>query len=199
VVLGANGDILCNYRKIYLYGAAERKNYAFGDELPKIAQINGFNVGILNCYECEFPSLYKHLAGLGSQLVIGPTAADGHYKLTNPDDKNGQNEPKPTLVSYPDVTQYIMPAMAAIYRMFVCYSNRRGWKNVSTGSWEFRANSSIFGPEGDPLLKADKEDQMVVLLLIADCLSENHQAFSPEGSHLDDDRLSQFSKLEPGK
>jgi 5-aminopentanamidase len=198
-LIGANGKILFNYRKIHLYGAAERKNYKFGNELPKIAMINGFNVGILNCYECEFPSLYKHLAGLGAQIVIGPTAADGHYKLTNLDDKSKKTEAEPTLVSYPDATKHIMPAMAGIYRMFVCYSNRRGWENVSSGSWEFKANSSIFGPEGKPLLKAKKDDQMVDLLLIADCIPKNHQAFSPEGNHLDDDRLAQFDKLELGK
>jgi len=196
-LIGQNGELLFNYRKIHLYGAAERKNYAFGNELPKVAQINGFNVGILNCYECEFPSLYKHLAQKGAQLVVGPTAADGHFMLTNLDDPQGER--RPTQVSYPDSTKYIMPGMASVFRMFVCYSNRRGWENVAAGSWEYRGNSSIFGPEGEPLLKAENEDQSVDLLLIADCIPDNHLPFSPEGNHLDDDRIPQFEELVPGK
>jgi len=198
-MIGPDGDIRFNYRKIHLYGAAERKNYEFGTELPKVTKINGFKVGILNCYECEFPSLYKHLAEQGAQLVVGPTAADGHFLLTNLKDKSTTAERKPTQVSYPDATKHIMPAMAAVYRMFVCYSNRRGWENVSAGSWEYRGNSVILGPEGDPIVKAETDDQTVDLLLIADCIPENHLPFSPEGSHLHDDRLTQSKKLLPGK
>ncbi len=196
-MIGPEGDIRFNYRKIHLYGAAERKNYEFGNELPKVTEINGFKVGILNCYECEFPSLYKHLAGLGAQLVVGPTAADGHFMLTNLEASGAER--KPTQVSYPDATKYVMPAMAAIYRMFVCYSNRRGWENVVAGSWEYRGNSGIFGPEGEPVVKAENEDQTVDLLLIADCIPSNHLPFSPEGNHFDDDRIPQFPELVPGK
>lgn len=197
-LINQDGKICFNYRKIHLYGAAERANYAFGSELPKIAEINGFKVGILNCYECEFPSLYKHLAQQGAQLVVGPTAADGHYLLTNPPSAAATAERAPTQVAYPDATKHIMPAMAAIYRLFVCYSNRRGWENVQAGSWEYQGNSALFGPEGEAVVKAEKEDQTSDLLLIADCIPKNHLPFSPEGSHLDNDRIPQLNELTTG-
>ncbi|GAA3064957.1 hypothetical protein GCM10020254_06090 [Streptomyces goshikiensis] len=51
--------------------------------------INGITVGVLNCYECEFPPLYQYLAERGAQIVLGPTAADGHFRLAD-----GTTEPR---------------------------------------------------------------------------------------------------------
>jgi predicted amidohydrolase len=70
------GQLVANYRKTHLYGAAERRNYSFGQELPPLLYLNGITVGVLNCYECEFPPLYQYLAEQGARVVIGPTAAD---------------------------------------------------------------------------------------------------------------------------
>ena len=75
---GADGSLLQNYRKTHLYGAAERRNYSFGNELPPVTEVNGFNVGLLNCYECEFPPLYQYLAEAGAHVLglVGHQLAD---------------------------------------------------------------------------------------------------------------------------
>ncbi|WP_097935169.1 MULTISPECIES: nitrilase-related carbon-nitrogen hydrolase [unclassified Streptomyces] len=82
-VVAADGQVVANYRKTHLYGAAERRNYSFGQELPPLVAINGMSVGVLNCYECEFPPLYQYLAEHGAQIVLGPTAADWHFRLAD--------------------------------------------------------------------------------------------------------------------
>lgn len=77
-MIASDGLVAANYRKTHLYGAAERRNYSFGQDLPPVVDLNGVAVGVLNCYECEFPPLYQYLAEQGATIVLGPTAADGH-------------------------------------------------------------------------------------------------------------------------
>lgn len=120
-VIASDGLVAANYRKTHLYGAAERRNYSFGQELPPVVTINGVGVGVLNCYECEFPPLYQYLADQGAKIVLGPTAADGHFRLA--DGTMSQ-------VPYQDATRHIIPAMASIWRLFIAYANRRGWEQV---------------------------------------------------------------------
>ncbi len=179
--IDATGTVVSNYRKTHLYGAAERRNYSCGNELPPVNKINGFAIGILNCYECEFPPLYQYLAEKGTQLVIGPTAADNHFTLADGTESQ---------VPYQDATKHIIPAMASIWKMFVAYVNRRGWEKVPAGWWQYQGNSGIWGPNGDSILKSGLSEQMYDSLFIADCLPENHPPFSPEGNHVLDNRLT---------
>ncbi len=175
-----DGELVANYRKTHLYGSAERKNFTPGDALPPVVDVNGFPVGILNCYECEFPPLYQSLVQRGAQLIIGPTAADHHFVL--PDGS-------PTTVPYPDATEHIIPAMAAVWRTFVAYANRRGWETSERGQWEYRANSGVWGPDGRAVVRAGQAERGVDSLLIGDCLPQRVAPFSPEGNHLADLRL----------
>lgn len=188
LVVGSDGELLADYRKTHLYGAAERRNYSVGDKLPPVFLINGVRTGVLNCYECEFPGLYQHLAESGARLVIGPTAADGHFPLA---------DGSASLVPYPDATRHIIPAMASVWRLFVAYNNRRGWEHTAEGSWQFKGNSGIWTPNGDPLIVAGPEERADDSLLIADCILDAHPPFSPEGNHLRDNRVAIVPKMRP--
>ncbi|GAA4616784.1 nitrilase-related carbon-nitrogen hydrolase [Saccharopolyspora hordei] len=183
-----DGQLLANYRKTHLYGAAERANFTPGDELPPVVEINGFRVGVLNCYECEFPPLYQHLARHGARLVVGPTAADRHFVL---------HDGSPTQVPYPDATEHIIPAMAAVWRVFVAYANRRGWEVSERGQWEYRGNSGVWGPDGQPVVCAGPAEQTADALLVADCVPDAVPPFSPEGNHLTNSRLPVGDRLLP--
>ncbi|WP_330180937.1 hypothetical protein OHB26_31780 [Nocardia sp. NBC_01503] len=185
----ADGTVAANYRKTHLYGAAERRNYSFGSELPPVVEINGMTVGILNCYECEFPPLYQYLAEQGARIVIGPTAADRHFTLA---------DGSPSLVPYQDATRHIIPAMASVWGMFVAYCNRRGWEETDAGCWQYRANSGIWSPTGEPVIAAGPEHQHHDALFIADCRPDAHRRFSPEGRHLTDNRLGLNLNLRAG-
>ncbi|MDV7219406.1 nitrilase-related carbon-nitrogen hydrolase [Streptomyces prunicolor] len=187
-VIAADGQVVANYRKTHLYGAAERRNYSFGQELPPVVSLNDVKVGVLNCYECEFPPLYQYLAERGAKIVLGPTAADGHFRLANG---------TMTQVPYQDATRHIIPAMASIWRLFVAYANRRGWEQVVAGAWQYQGNSGIWGPDGEPLVAADPEDRQHDCLLIADCLPASVPPFSPEGHHPTDNRLALDPTLRP--
>ncbi|OXY84710.1 hypothetical protein OG728_37035 [Streptomyces microflavus] len=189
-VISADGQVVANYRKTHLYGAAERRNYSFGQELPPLVTINGLTVGVLNCYECEFPPLYQYLAERGAQVVLGPTAADGHFRLA---------DGTMSRVPYQDATRHIIPAMASVWRLFVAYANRRGWEQVPAGAWQYQGNSGIWGPDGEPLVAATAEDRHQDCLLIADCLPATIPPFSPEGHHPTDNRLALNPALRPAR
>ncbi|GAA4879373.1 nitrilase-related carbon-nitrogen hydrolase [Saccharopolyspora cebuensis] len=188
IAVVSRGELLANYRKTHLYGAAERANYVPGEELPPVVELNGFRIGVLNCYECEFPPLYQSLVRRGARLVVGPTAADHHFVL---------HDGGPTLVPYPDATEHIIPAMASVWRVFVAYANRRGWEVSERGQWEYRANSGIWGPDGRAVVAAGPEERHEDSLLIADCVPAAVTPFSPEGDHTADSRLRVDETLLP--
>ena len=71
-VISAKGELLFSYRKTHLYGRQERDNWDFGGNLSPVVPINGLPVGVLNCYECEFPELSRILALKGAKLIVGP-------------------------------------------------------------------------------------------------------------------------------
>ena len=61
-------------------------------------------VGLLNCYEAEFPELSRLLALRGAKLLVIPTAADAWAQLSN-----GERTDRP----YPDVSRTLIPAHAS--------------------------------------------------------------------------------------
>jgi 5-aminopentanamidase len=47
-----------------------------------VGAINDLPIGLLNCYEAEFPELVRRLALDDAKLVVIPTAADVSTKLS---------------------------------------------------------------------------------------------------------------------
>ena len=88
--------------------------------------------------------------------------------------------------------------MASVWKLFVCYANRRGWEGVPAGWWQYLGNSGLWAPNGETVIKAGPEEQHHDSLLIADCRPEDHPPFSPEGNHLKDNRLGLNKELKQG-
>ncbi len=157
-VISEEGALLDSYRKTQLYGQQERDNWSFGTSDYPVHAINGFPVGVLNCYECEFPELSRVLALHGAKLIVGPTAADNYYTL--PDGTRSK-------VPYPDVAEILFPANAYANNIFFAYANRAGYETRGKDVWHYRGNSMVAGPHGDIIVAADHEQDT---LLIADCV-----------------------------
>jgi predicted amidohydrolase len=62
------------WRKRQLYGAYERSLFQPGDQTPEVMEFGGLKVGVLICYDVEFPELARHLAVTGADIVLVPTA-----------------------------------------------------------------------------------------------------------------------------
>ena len=187
VVFGSDGNMLKNYRKTHLWGGDERHIWSFGHVHPEegeaftVFKINGVNVGVLNCYEAEFPELSRILALKGAQLVVIPTAADDYMIL-----RTGEKTKTP----YPD-TKFLIRANAYQNEMFCAYSNRRGIEtDQGREVGRYLGNSCLYDPHGHallpettlPLYRSDQpgsgwdED----MLLIADCIPAYYGPTHPE-------------------
>lgn len=184
-VISENGELLDSYRKTHLYGQQERDNWDFGSSNYPVHEIFGFPVGVLNCYECEFPELHRILALKGAKLIVGPTAADRYYRL--PDGRRSN-------VPYPDVSRVLLPAAAYANNLFFAYSNRSGYEQRGKDEWHYRGNSIIIGPHGDIIVAANNEQDT---LLIADCIpgyyGMTHPA--PKYNYLKDRRPGLYDEL----
>lgn len=184
-IINEHGELLDSYRKVQLYAGQERENWAFGDTPPKMFKVFGFPVGVLNCYENEFPELVRSLALQGAKLIVGPTAADCYYTMPNG---------KRSAVPYPDVSTLLLPAFAYANNIFYAYSNRAGYEKRETGEWHYRGNSIIIGPHGDIIVKAGHQQDT---MLIADLVPEYYGATHPEQDYyyLKDRRPDLYKEL----
>jgi predicted amidohydrolase len=181
------GNLLKTYRKTHLWGPDEGKIYSQGHchkeegEAFTVHKVNGFPIGLLNCYEAEFAELSRILALRGAKLVVIPTAADVWTLLST-----GER----TKMPYPDVSQNIIPVRALENVIFVAYCNRAGGETRLNGQGEtvlvgeYLGNSVIAGPHGDILLQPRNEET----LLIADCVPGNYGSTHPENTNYLADR-----------
>ncbi len=184
-VIDEHGTLLDSYQKTHLYGQQERDNWTPGDREPQTYVIHGFPVGVLNCYECEFPELVRLLALKGAKLVVGPTAADSYYRMPN-----GQRSKVP----YPDVSKIQFPAHAYANNLFFAYANRCGYETRDGDVWHYRGNSIVYGPHGDPIVAAGHEQDT---LLVADCVPAYYGPTHPAPNYyyLKDRRPELYGKL----
>ena len=181
-LFGADGQLLRNYRKTHLWGPDERRCWSPGYEHPEegpaltVQRVNGLPLGLLNCYEAEFPELTRRLALEGARLVLIPTAADAWAVLSD-----GQRTEQP----YPDVSRTLLPAHAFENDCFIAYANRCGEERVANRVMAaYLGNSVIVGPHGDLLVAATAEPT----LLLADCLPGEYGPTHPAGSRYLHDR-----------
>lgn len=173
----SDGALLKNYRKTHLWGPDEKKIWSIGHHHHEegtpfsVHAINGIPVGLLNCYEAEFPELTRKLSLLGAKLIVIPTAADVTTKLSTG---------KWTSPAYPDITKTIIPAHAWENILFVAYSNRcldERMDGELVG--RYLGNSMVANPHGETLVAARNE----VTLLIADCIPADYGPTHPENSN----------------
>jgi predicted amidohydrolase len=182
-LFSCEGELLRNYRKTHLWGPDERRCWSPGYLEPEegpaftVQQVNGLGVGLLNCYEAEFPELSRCLALAGARLVLIPTAADHWAELSS-----GHRTSRP----YPDVSRTLLPANALHNSCFVAYANRCGVETVAgIEKAAYLGNSIICGPHGDVLVAARPEPT----LLVADCVPGLYGGLHPENtSYLEDRR-----------
>jgi predicted amidohydrolase len=63
------GDIAAVYRKVQLYGGEESDTFIAGDELL-IVELCGLKMGLMICFDVEFPEVARSLAQAGAELLV---------------------------------------------------------------------------------------------------------------------------------
>ena len=113
---------IANYRKAHLYGKEEKRLFAPGDDLV-MAEVDGLKVGILICYDIEFPEAVRSLALAGAELIAVPTALIQPFDI---------------------VSRTLIPARAFENQVYVAYAGMCGRE----GNLGYCGLSCIVGPDG---------------------------------------------------
>ncbi|WP_120498048.1 carbon-nitrogen hydrolase family protein [Kiloniella sp. EL199] len=132
---GKNGQRLGEHRKLMLPPGFEREYFQRGGHC-EVFSLNGFNIGTLICYDAEFPENFRHIAKMGVDLVLVPTALGAQWGV---------------------VAHKVMPTRAFENGIYVCYANQCGNEN----GLEFLGGSCIIGPDGHDLERASMEPEFL--------------------------------------
>src|SRR5918993_274093 len=69
ICMDERGDLVAVYHKVQLYGGDESDAFVAGDELL-VAELCGVKVGLMICFDVEFPEVARALARAGAELLV---------------------------------------------------------------------------------------------------------------------------------
>lgn len=133
----ALGRSICHYRKTHLYGDLDKSMFAVGGDDFPLVELNGWRLGLLICYDVEFPENTRRLALAGADLILVPTA---------------------NMKPYDFVAQVTVRARAFENQCYVAYANYCG----SEGEIEYCGLSSIAAPNGSQIALAADDETLII-------------------------------------
>ncbi|MEE5153843.1 carbon-nitrogen hydrolase family protein [Pseudomonas alliivorans] len=138
-LIDSRGERSSNYRKTHLFSELDKSMFSAGEDLCPVVELNGWRLGMLICYDVEFPENTRRLALAGAELILVPTA---------------------NMAPFDFVCDVTVRARAFENHCYVVYANYCG----SEGEIRYCGLSSVCAPDGGrPALAAQDER-----LLIAD-------------------------------
>jgi len=84
VVVDSDGSLLAGYAKAHLYGDVDRDAFVPGDVGVVQFRLDGVVVGLLVCYDVEFPEAVRAHALAGTELLVVPTGLMDPYGPSAP-------------------------------------------------------------------------------------------------------------------
>ena len=137
-MIGADGVVRGRHRKVHLFGNLDRALFVANGERPAAFDFDGSRVGMLICYDVEFPEAVRSLAVDGARAVFVPTA---------------------NMTGCEEVQEILVPARACENSCGVVYANYCG----ADDGFEYNGLSLICGPRGEVLAQADaKTEELIV-------------------------------------
>lgn len=125
------GEAPVAYGKAQLYGDYERAHFAVVPVTTVVTAIAGLMVGVLICYDVEFPEHVRRLARAGADLVAVPTAL-------------------PQQPGTPFIAERMVPVRAFENQVFVAYADWAG----ADDRFAYAGRSCLAAPDGRDLLRA---------------------------------------------
>ncbi|MCS0639739.1 carbon-nitrogen hydrolase family protein [Streptomyces sp. LP05-1] len=135
-LIGPDGTRLANYRKTHLFGGFELGAFTPGDQPVVQAELGGLRVGLIICYDVEFPENVRAHALAGTDLLLVPTA------LMHPAEI---------------VAESVVPVRAFESQLYIAYANRIGQE----GEFEFVGRSVLAGPDGAARARAGRGEELI--------------------------------------
>lgn len=140
--IAADGARLMNYRKTHLFGDLDRAQFSAGDTASQVFEHQGWRLGLLICYDVEFPEAVRSLALQGADAVLVPTA---------------------NMVPFDEVQRVLLPARALENRLYVAYANACGRE----GSLVYNGLSTVCAPDGQMPNHAAGADEALLLCTLS--------------------------------
>ncbi len=134
------GQRLIRYAKTHLFGDVDRAQFSPGTELSGVCEWRGWRLGLLICYDVEFPETVRVLGLQGADLVLVPTANMRDFDV---------------------VPRLLVPARACENRLWVAYANACGHDAV----FDYGGLSTVADPEGAVRAQADREEDLLTVVL----------------------------------
>lgn len=142
ICIGADGDVLANYRKQTTANDYEHKCFAKGGSAP-VFEIKGIPVSLLICLDAEFPELVRRASLEGALLLIVPTALSPKWRVI------------------PDA---VIPTRACENGIFVAYCNYAGDGEAAP----FCGGSLVVGPDGRAMANAQTRECLLEVTIKSD-------------------------------
>ncbi|BBC38040.1 UPF0012 hydrolase in pqqF 5'region [Streptomyces graminofaciens] len=136
-LISADGTRLANYRKTHLFGCFERDHFTPGQQAVVQAELGGLTVGLMICYDVEFPENVRAHALAGTDLLLVPTAQMHPFQF---------------------VAESMIPVRAFENQLYVAYVNRVGAED----EFEFVGLSTLAGPDGVARARAGRGEELVL-------------------------------------
>jgi predicted amidohydrolase len=137
-MIGPDGVVRGRHRKVQLYGDVDREQFVASDARPAAFDFDGTRVGLLICYDVEFPESVRSLAVGGARTVLVPTA---------------------NMAGCEEVQHILVRARACENNVGLVYANYCGADAV----FEYNGLSMICGPRGEVLAQADAKTEQLVI------------------------------------
>ena len=137
VLVDQHGRTLARYAKVQLFGSEERSAFIAGEERPPVVEHLGRRIGLLICYDVEFPEMVRAAVAQQADLLLVPTALAGD----------------------PGVTEVLLPARARESQLSLAYANHCGQEE----GLRFDGGSVVLDQEGKPLTRAGEGPELLVV------------------------------------
>lgn len=138
--IDAAGQRVANYRKTHLFGDVDRAQFSPGPQPAAVFTWRGWRLGLLICYDIEFPEPARGLALQGADAILVPTA---------------------NMLPFDEVQQVLLPARALENRVYLAYANACG----SEGDTTYGGLSTVCGPMGQVTARAGREETLLLATL----------------------------------
>ncbi|MEY2893073.1 MAG: hypothetical protein RJA98_2981 [Pseudomonadota bacterium] len=137
---GPDGAAVAHYRKTHLYGDADRVRFSPGPAASQVFVWRGWRLGLLICYDVEFPEAVHALALQGADAVLVPTA---------------------NMLAFDEVPQLLVPARACENRLCVAYANACGRE----GDTLYGGLSTVADAQGRVLAQVGRQAELLIVTL----------------------------------
>ena len=135
-LIDAGGARVGHYRKVHLFGAEEKSAFSPADDAATVVDYGGIKVGMIICFDVEFPESVRAAANRGAQLLLVPTALSAGFD---------------------GIPTAMIPTRAMENQLYVAYANHSGVE----GGVHLGGGSVVADPEGGVIARAGSGPELI--------------------------------------